>query len=342
MKRNAIIIVGIFKYNLDILNQIKRCYDLDDKINDIYVYNNNSLIDNKKIQKYFDENNINYISINSRQYTKDSHNMYRNNNKQKNIQDNYSKFKQLCIDNKLLNNNNLSRHVPFKTEKWFSHNTISSPQQYEQIFLALNEIKKYELENDFEYDFIMKIRLDFFLKHDKFGPLHYFNDTNDVLLKSYSNLKKFYDKIDENDDYHITERRINNYLYWRTTKFLGGQYILNSESYDKIKNDLNSRDTFNKIIKDKFVISINDACFFSSGKNFKVFVKLLYENYGEFYHENANFWWTAECQFQLSILKSDLYYFDYLQNNNYYKGREMWVNDYHGIEKYNHNEMRTG
>lgn len=82
--------------------------------------------------------------------------------------------------------------------------------------------------------------------------------------------------------------------------------------------------------------------FFSSGKNFKKFIKLLYEKYGEFYDENVNFWWTAECQFQLSILQSDLYYFDYLQNNNYYKGREMWVNDYHGIEKYNHNEMRTG
>ena len=61
----------------------------------------------------------------------------------------------------------------------------------------------------------MKIRLDFYLKNDKFGPIHYFNDNNDILLKSYKNLKYLYDKIDEPDNYDSTEFRINNYKYYR-------------------------------------------------------------------------------------------------------------------------------
>lgn len=89
------------------------------------------------------------------------------------------------------------------------------------------------------------------------------------------------------------------------------------------------------------MITINDACFFSSGKNFKIFIKKLYDDYGEFYSNKCKFWWTAECQFLLSILNSDLYYFDYIQNNNYYRGREMWVNDYHGTEKYDKLHMNT-
>jgi len=71
------------------------------------------------------------------------------------------------------------------------------------------------------------------------------------------------------------------------------------------------------------------------------FMNTLYTNYGEFYDNNCNFWWTAESQFLLSILNSSLYYFDYLQNNNYYNGQEMWVNDYHGIEKYDKSFMKT-
>jgi hypothetical protein len=187
----------------------------------------------------------------------------------------------------------------------------------------------------------MKIRLDFYLKHDSFGPIHYFSDNNDILLKSYNNLKYFYDKITEDDNYHENEKRINNYLYWRTTKYLGGQFLLNKKSYELIKSSLNNRNQFNNIIRDKFVITINDACFFSSAINFKTMMNNLYYHFGEYYHNECKFWWTAESQFVLSILDSKLYYFDYLQNNNYYNGREMWVNDYHGIEKYNHSEMRS-
>lgn len=340
--KNAIIIVGKFDYNQDILNEIKRCYSLDNTSNDIFIYNNNSLENNEKIRNYFDNNNINYVTIKSKQYSenKDSFNFF-NTNKINIMKSHLQKFLDRCRKKNIINNTNLTIHVPFKHEHFFNDVKLSSPEQYEQIYLALNEVKNYESIHNFEYDYIMKIRMDFFLKHDNFGPLHYFNDKNDVLLKSYNNLKYYYDKIDEADNYHPNECRINNYLYWRTTKFLGGQFILNEKSYNKISDCLNDRNKFNEIITDQYVITINDACFFSSGKNFKKFMEPLYKYYGEFYDDSVDFWWTAECQLQLSILQNGLLYFDYLQNNNYYNGRESWVNDYHGIEKYDHSEMNT-
>jgi hypothetical protein len=343
--RIAVIIVGIFDYNENILKEIKRCYSLDNDMVDIFMYNNNTFENNKKIKDFFKNNNINVVIIKSQRYTGveekiDSNKTIKNWVINEKIKYNWENFKRTCINNNIINNNNMSRHVPFKNIYFFEPQ-ISAVNQYEQIYLALNEIIKYENDNGFNYDYIMKIRLDFFLKHDKFGPIHYFNDKNDILLKSYNNLKYYYDKIDEDDNYHNNEFRINNYLYWRTTKYLGGQFILNKISYDNIINNLNNRDNFNNIIKDKFIITINDACFFSSGKNFKIFMNTLYTNYGEFYDNNCNFWWTAESQFLLSILNSSLYYFDYLQNNNYYNGREQWVNDYHGIEKYDKSFMKT-
>jgi hypothetical protein len=335
----AVIIVGIFNYDENILNQIKRCYSLDNKENDIYIYNNNSLENNEKIQNYFSNNNINTIIVKSRQYSISNLELKKHtiNDKIINI---WNNFKEKCKNKTIINNDSLSIHVPFKNESFFEPRLVSF-EQYEQIYLALNEITQYEENNNFNYDYIMKIRLDFYLKHDRFGPIHYFNDNNDILLKSYNNLKYYYNKINEPDNYYPTEFRINNYLYWRTTKYLGGQFILNKTSYDKIVNYLDNKDKFNEIIKDKFIITINDACFFSLGINFKKFINNLYNNVGEFYDDKCNFWWTAECQFQLSILNSGLFYFDYLQNNNYYNGREMWVNDYHGTEKYDHSIMNT-
>jgi hypothetical protein len=335
----AVIIVGIFNYDEKILNEVKRCYSLDNKENDIYIYNNNSLENNRNIQNYFDNNNINTVIIKSIQYSNSGIKLTKKYINDK-IKKNWKEFKENCINTNIINNKTLTIHVPFKDESFFEPK-ITSFEQYEQIYLALNEITQYENNNNFNYDYIMKIRLDFYLKHDKFGPIHYFNDNNDILLKSYNNLKYYYDKIDEPDIYYSTEYRINNYLYWRTTKYLGGQFIINKNSYDKIFNYLDNRDKFNETVKNKFIITINDACFFSSGLNFKIFINNLYNNFGEFYDKDCNFWWTAECQFQLSILNSNLYYFDYLQNNNYYNGKEMWVNDYHGIEKYDHSMMNT-
>jgi hypothetical protein len=343
--RICVIIVGIFDYDENILKEIIRCFSLDNMNVDIFIYNNNTLENNDKIINFFNNNKINTVIVKSIQYSSNSINddsnlIIRKLDITDKIKNNWENFKNNCVNNNIINNNTLSEHVPFKDLNFFDPKIFSSPQ-FEQIYLALNEIIKYENNNNFNYDYIMKIRLDFFLKHDKFGPIHYFNDTNDILLKSYNNLKYYYDKIDEDDDYHLTEFRINNYLYWRTTKYLGGQFILNKISYDKIENSLDNRDNFNNIIKDKFIITVNDACFFSSGINFKLFMNNLYNNYGEYYNNECKFWWTAESQFLQSILDSGLYYLDYLQNNNYYRGREMWVNDYHGIEKYDKNNMNT-
>jgi hypothetical protein len=335
----ACIIVGKNNYNEYELKQITRCYDLDNPNTDIFIYNNSSKEINNKFLHFFGKNKVKFINtIQDTKYEQDCNYMIHTINNT--IKDNFKNFYDVCVKNNIINNNNISTHVPFKNKSFFKPSKRSFHQYY-QIYLSLLVIEKYEKDNNIKYDFIIKIRPDFFLKHDKFGPNHYFSDNNDVLLKSYSNLKHYYDKIEEDDNYYPTEFRINNYLYWRTTKFLGGQYVLNKNSYNQIKIYLNNRDTFNDKIKKKFVITINDACFFSNATNFKKFVKNLFQKYGEFYREDVKFWWTAESQLHLSILDSDLFYFDYLQNNNYYRNREMWVNDYHGTEKYNKIEMKT-
>ena len=335
----AVIIVGKIKYNIDEINNSIRCYNLNNENTDIFIYNNSDINTNNLLVNHIGKNKVKYVNTVLDSDDEKICNKLSNtcNNT---IINNFKKFYDLCIKENILNNNNVSQHAPFKNQNFFKPSKRAF-QQYFQLMLALTEIEKYENLNNIKYDFIMKIRLDFYLKHDNFGPNHYFSDKNDILLKSYINLKKYYDKIDEEDNYFNYEYRINNYLFWRTTKFLGGQFILNNTSYDQIKYNLNNRDNFNKIIKDKFVITINDACFFSNGDNFKTFVKNLFNKYGEFYREDIKFWWTAEAQLHQSILYSNIYYFDYLQNNNYYKGREMWVNDYHGCEKYNKEDMKT-
>ena len=68
--RTAVIIVGIFKYNKNILKEICRCYSLNESNVDIFIYNNNSIEDNEKILNYFKNNNINCISIKSCKYSK--------------------------------------------------------------------------------------------------------------------------------------------------------------------------------------------------------------------------------------------------------------------------------
>src|SRR3989338_7362877 len=111
------------------------------------------------------------------------------------IKYNWEIFKKSCIDDNIVHNDKFSIHVPFKDESFFEPKIFAN-EQFFQIYFALNEIIKYENDNNFNYDYIMKIRLDFFLKHDNFGPMHYFNDMNDILLKSYNNLKYYYNQYD--------------------------------------------------------------------------------------------------------------------------------------------------
>lgn len=345
----AVIIVGKFlnkKVNGDVteLDEIKRCYDLDNSNTDIFIYNNCTLEMNKKLVEYFGEDKIKFIDTIKYSFHEkickdiiDTENLPTSSILVKKKQ-----FFNDCVNEGIIGNRNLSIHVPFKDANFFNqHSFRSGFHQYYHLHNALLEIEKYEKENGIKYDFIMKIRPDFFLKHDKFGPNHYFSDKNNILLKSYNNLKYYYDKIEEDDSYHVNEYRINNYLYWRTTKFLGGQYILNKESYNQIEPHLNNRTLFNNKIKKDFVITINDACFFSNGDNFKKIIKTLFEKWGEFYTKDIKFWWTAEANLQLSIIHTGLYYLDYVQNNNYYDGIEMWVNSYHGTEKYDKSKMNT-
>ena len=233
----AIIMVGRIAYDKESLEEITRCYDLNDSNTDIFIYNNSTIETNNKLMVFFGENKIKCLKTIHQTYHEIA-SSNKQNELNNTIINNFKNFHSTCINNNIIDNPLISVHVPFKNNDFHNNPFKSSFSQYYQIYLALQEIIAYEKIHNMKYDFIMKIRGDFYLKHDKFGPSHYFNDNNDILLKSYHNLKYYYEKIDESDSYHPTEFRINNYLYWRVTKFLGGQYVLNKNSYEAIENDL--------------------------------------------------------------------------------------------------------
>lgn len=332
----AVIIIGKFVFDLKILSEITRCYDLSNDNTDLFIYNNCTVDVNEKLTSYYGNKIKSLKTMDIVSFTE----WYRSMCDRDTRIQKWSVFKENCkqiIAYPLKH----SRHVPFKTEIFFSDNKMHSPEQYYQLNMGINEVLLHESKNQFRYDFIMKIRLDFYLLNNRFGPNHYFTNTDDILLKNYFNLKKWYDRIIESDQYHLTEFRVQNYLYWRTTKYLGGQYHPNQSSYMMIENYLNDREKFNQIIKDKFIITINDAVFFGSRDNMIKICQNILNHYGDHYESGNFFWWTPESQLVLSILDENLCYFDYLQNGTYYKGDEMWVNLCYGTEKYDNNEMIT-
>jgi hypothetical protein len=315
-----------------IIENLNRCYDLSDKNTDIFIFNNCDSKINNKLKAYFG-NKIKFIQSYQNKklfYDQDIANI--KNKLNKNYNETSKKFNDWLLKNKE-NLINYSDHVPFKKDNWEIPKFLSYHQYY-HLFQALNQINEYENKNNFKYDFIMKIRMDFFLKEHTFSPNSYFNNYNNILFKNYDNINSLYKCLEIEDEYDANEFRINNYLYYRSTKYLGGQYIKNKKSYQQIKNLLENRKEFNNKIKSKFFININDACFFSNRDNFIKVIFNLFYNFGTYFDSEVKFWWTTEAQLQLSILKNQCYYLDYLQNNNYYYGINMWFDSIHGCEKY--------
>jgi hypothetical protein len=316
-----------------IIQNLDRCYNLSDSNTDIFIFNNCDSVINQKLKEYFGDR-IKFMD--SYQNKKNFYDQEINQIKLKlnsNYEHSISNFNDWLLKNSN-NLNNFTSHVPFKNKDW-KIPKFRSYHQYYHLIKALEKVIEYENNNNFKYEFIMKIRIDFFLKENNFSPNHYFNDCNNILLKNYDNMNKLYQLIQEEDEYDNRELRINNYLYYRTPKFLGGQYIKNTDSYTEIQNLLKNRYKFNKKIKSNFFILVNDACFFSNRNNFIKIIHSLFQNFGSFYDSKVPFWWTAEAQLQLCILKNKCFYLDYLQNNNYYYGVNMWFDSFHGCERYN-------
>ena len=355
----AAIVVGISEYNKKILDNVSRCYDLNHESVDIFIYNNNIPKENEKLRGYFGRDKIKVLkSIRDSFKEKECQEWIKGINNSQEFNDHKNEFAKFIKIKKeefwkkgMDLKKKVSKHVPFikDTDKFMKEFKVFSPYQWFQIYLATHEITKYENTNQFEYDFIIKIRLDFYLKYDRFNPIHYFghkakNESfENIVLKSYDNLKKYYLKVineSQEDKYHNLEFRVDNYLYWRTTKWLGGQYVLNNKSFDNIK-DVKSNEEFNNLVRDNFIVTMNDFVFFAKGSNFKKLVDTAYNGYGKHFDKSNLYWWTPESQFIYSIFESGLNYLDYVQNGNFFKIREIWVNDYHGTEKYNKKEMAT-
>ena len=162
--------------------------------------------------------------------------------------------------------------------------------QFYQIENAIKYLKNYEKENNFKYDFIMKIRADCYLVDNLFSPNNYFNSKNDILFKDYNNLKNLFQNLNNEDKYysevicpsnkikkHIYTR-VNNFMENICTKNLGGQFVINNISFKNIESYLNNLEKFNTEIIKNYFIMVNDFAYFSSRDNFiKVnnFMKIL-------------------------------------------------------------------
>lgn len=68
----------------------------------------------------------------------------------------------------------------------------------------------------------------------------------------------------------------------------------------------------------------NDQCYFSSRDNYYKVIKDFYNNYGDFYDDDIKYYWTSEVQLLLTILKNNCYFLDYLQNDTYQRGQEIF------------------
>lgn len=327
----AVLITGIFNYNEQYLDKISQCYDLFDEQTDIFVMNNNSDEDNDLLKKYFGDK-IKYINT-QRNLNPDEFNLLQN------------KQDANVLKNKQIFFKNIHENIIPKSKVRYSHVSFfhyynikdipknKSMHQFYQAYVGLNNILDYESMNNFKYDYIMKIRLDVYIDNKRFGPIHYFNDMNDVLFKDYDLLKKINSMIKTEDDYHHDFYRINNFCEFRTTKYLGGQYVLNKNSYDQIKLFLNDRSKFNEMITKKFFIVLNDFAYFSSRDNFIEIIPKIIKNYDGFYDENVKFLWVApETQLILAILQNNLYYLDYVSIDVIYKNCKVYREHIYGIE----------
>lgn len=329
----AVIIVGIFDFNEQILNNVSKCYDLFSENTDIFIMNNNDDENNNKIRNYFGNK---VKSVNSMRNI----DLTEFNNLSSKDDELFKRNREIFI-NKL--NNVVKPNLKFDSihNQFTKFNTVNdipkknSFNQYFQTYRAIREIHDFENNNGFRYDYIMRIRLDFYLKNKKFGPNHFFNDTNDILFKDYDSIKNLYSKITEDDDYHHDYFRINNFCKLRTPKYLGGQYVLNKNSFEQIKDLRDNREEFNKKIKDKFFININDFCFFSARNNFIQTITDIVHNYDNFFNDKIMFTWLApEVQFQLGILNEGLFYLDYLQFGSSFKNGSFYEDHAFGIENF--------
>lgn len=107
--RIAVLVVGVFAYNENTLDEIKRCYSLDSENVDLFVYNNNTEADNEQLKEYCRANRIHVIAVKSNQTNPEKKEWGVNDI----MRDNWRHFKEVCEveASSILTKNILMTHI---------------------------------------------------------------------------------------------------------------------------------------------------------------------------------------------------------------------------------------
>jgi hypothetical protein len=205
--------------------------------------------------------------------------------------------------------------------------------EYYQMFLAYQNIGKYEANNNFTYDYIIRIRCDCVItKPINFDWIKY---TKDDIFESLNNIKNLYEKdtiIDKEIVSIFMNSLINKNKYFikdnieRTKLCLSNSFVslFNTEYTETFI------DNFYKYFKKgKYMISLRKNILYLLKRKYFTRIFNLGISYGMVNRYLSNeYWWNAESQLQIKCLENNIDIYDnftfledcslYLYNKNNY------------------------
>lgn len=182
--------------------------------------------------------------------------------------------------------------------------------EYYQMYLAFNEITKFESEENFQYDYIMRIRCDVVLSH----PI-YFNFDNYTIesVKEFLNEIKNKKNLDTILSYEILSIFMNTFYYKNRLNCddLSFDIYPSSESYYNIFN-LNNEEEFIKnvyeyLMKGNYLITIRSNQIYFIKRCYFEPISILGITYGCAHIMNNNeYWFNAESQLKQICIKNKI------------------------------------
>lgn len=191
--------------------------------------------------------------------------------------------------------------------------TSGSMIEYYQMYLAYKNIEEYEKTNDFEYDYIMRIRCDVILTH----PI-YFNWDSFTLIDVKNILYEIKEINDLESIKSIDVVNIFMNCFYHKNRIFGKNICFsNNLCSDKInniliKNEEENEDIFVESLLD-YLLNGNYAITLRKNQIYfmkrKIFTKIsnLGITYGESHKmENNNYWFNAESQLDQIFIENEI------------------------------------